>query len=60
VTAHQESGVKAGGKFVPVQLDVSKRTEIATFLDRVPEELKKVDILGASSFALHIGLSGYY
>ncbi|OJT06075.1 NADP-dependent 3-hydroxy acid dehydrogenase [Trametes pubescens] len=43
--AHKASGLQQGGKFVTVPLDVSDKKQIATFLDNVPEELRKVDIL---------------
>lgn len=52
--AHKESGLQQGGKFVTVPLDVSDKKQIATFLDNVPEELRKVDILGTSSASLHV------
>lgn len=44
--AHKESGVQAGGKFVPVQLDVADKAQVASLLDRIPEELRQVDVLG--------------
>ena len=44
--AHKESGVQAGGKFAVVQLDVSDRKQIASFVEKIPEDLRKVDILG--------------
>ncbi|KAL7283341.1 LOW QUALITY PROTEIN: hypothetical protein ACG7TL_002770 [Trametes sanguinea] len=43
--AHKESGLQQGGKFATVKLDVSDKKQIASFLDQVPEELRKVDIL---------------
>ncbi|KAI0699727.1 NAD(P)-binding protein [Cytidiella melzeri] len=46
VAAHKEAGVQAGGKFAAVSLDVGDKQQVATFLDRVPEELKQIDILG--------------
>lgn len=45
--AHKESGLQQGGKFATVPLDVSDKKQIATFLEKVPEELRKVDILGS-------------
>ncbi|KAI0341679.1 NAD(P)-binding protein [Trametopsis cervina] len=45
VAAHKEAGVKAGGKFAAVSLDVGDKQQVASFLDRVPEELKQIDIL---------------
>ena len=46
VAAHKESGVQGGGKFATVQLDVADKKQIASFFDRVPEDLRKVDVLG--------------
>ncbi|KAH9901319.1 NAD-P-binding protein [Cubamyces lactineus] len=43
--AHKESGLQQGGKFATVQLDVSDKKQVASFLDNVPEDLRKVDIL---------------
>ncbi|TRM59356.1 hypothetical protein BD626DRAFT_409035 [Schizophyllum amplum] len=45
VAAHKESGVSAGGKFATVKLDVSDRSQIAQFWDKVPADLRKVDVL---------------
>ena len=44
--AYKASGLQGGGKFATVQLDVSDKQQVATFFDRVPEDLKKVDVLG--------------
>lgn len=54
--AHKSSGVKSGGQFVTVQLDVSDRAAVAKLFDNVPENLKKVDVLGLliSSVATHM------
>ena len=46
IVAHKESGVTQGGKFATVQLDVSDRNQIATLWDKVPADLRDVDILG--------------
>ncbi|BGP16402.1 hypothetical protein JCM10213v2_004404 [Rhodosporidiobolus nylandii] len=43
--AHQEGGVKQGGRFVTLTLDMQDRAAVKGLLDRVPEELRKVDIL---------------
>ncbi|KAF7793001.1 hypothetical protein EIP86_004106 [Pleurotus ostreatoroseus] len=43
--AHKASGVSGGGKFAAVSLDVGDKKQIATFFDRVPDDLKQVDIL---------------
>ena len=45
-TAHKESGVKEGGNFPIVQLDVSDKQQVASLLDKIPENLRKVDVLG--------------
>jgi len=45
VVAHKESGVKTGGKFAAIALDVGDKQQVATFLDKVPQELKQIDIL---------------
>lgn len=44
--AHKESGVQQGGKFAVVQLDVADKQQVASLLDRIPQELRQVDILG--------------
>ncbi|KAJ3480945.1 hypothetical protein NLI96_g8007 [Meripilus lineatus] len=44
-TAHKESGVKEGGNFPIVQLDVSDKQQVASLLDKIPENLRKVDVL---------------
>ena len=44
--AHKESGLQQGGKFAAVTLDVGDKAQIATLLDRVPADLRKIDILG--------------
>ena len=44
--AHKASGIQGGGKFATVQLDVGDKQQVASLLDRVPEELRKVDVLG--------------
>ncbi|KAF9053656.1 NAD(P)-binding protein [Hymenopellis radicata] len=45
VSAHKESGLQQGGKFSSVQLDVSDKAQIATFWDKVPADLRNVDVL---------------
>ena len=44
--AYKESGLSQGGKFAAIQLDVSDKTQVAGFWDRVPNDLRDVDILG--------------
>lgn len=44
--AYSQSGSTAGGKFATAVVDVSKREEVHSLLDKVPEELRNVDILG--------------
>ncbi|KAF9052617.1 hypothetical protein BJ165DRAFT_1441389 [Panaeolus papilionaceus] len=43
--AHKASGLQQGGRFAPVQLDVSDRKEIANLWSIVPQDLRDVDIL---------------
>lgn len=52
VAAHKESGLQAGGKFAAVTLDVGDKQQVSSFLERVPDDLRKIDILGkqTSSF----------
>ncbi|TFK29922.1 short-chain dehydrogenase [Coprinopsis marcescibilis] len=45
VQAHQASGLKEGGQFATVSLDVSDKTQIASLWDKIPAELRNVDIL---------------
>ncbi|KAF7966117.1 hypothetical protein HWV62_39978 [Athelia sp. TMB] len=45
VAAHKELGNQKGGKFAVVQLDVSKKDQVAAFWDKVPQDLREVDIL---------------
>ncbi|KIM87053.1 hypothetical protein PILCRDRAFT_815507 [Piloderma croceum F 1598] len=45
ITAHKESGLQQGGKFAIVQMDVSKKDQVATLWDKVPQDLRNVDIL---------------
>ena len=44
--AHKESGLQQGGKFATVQLDVADKKQIASFIDKIPQELRSIDILG--------------
>ncbi|OBZ75709.1 hypothetical protein A0H81_04381 [Grifola frondosa] len=43
--AHKQSGLQQGGKFVTIQLDVSDRKQISSFLEKVPAELRQIDVL---------------
>ncbi|KAF9227943.1 NAD(P)-binding protein [Gyrodon lividus] len=43
--AHKEAGVQHGGKFVAIALDVSDKTQIASFLEKVPTEIRNIDVL---------------
>lgn len=45
-SAHKESGLKQGGKFAVVQLDVSDKAQVSALWDKVPQDLRTVDILG--------------
>ncbi|KIK59905.1 hypothetical protein GYMLUDRAFT_60004 [Collybiopsis luxurians FD-317 M1] len=44
-SAFKESGLKQGGKFAAIQLDVSDKAQVASFWDKVPADLRNVDIL---------------
>lgn len=37
--------VGAGVKVLPVQLDVSNADEVRTFVDKLPDEFKEIDVL---------------
>ncbi|KAJ3936860.1 MAG: hypothetical protein NXY57DRAFT_884909 [Lentinula lateritia] len=43
--AFEASGLKEGGRFAAVQLDVSDKAQVASFWDKVPQDLRNVDIL---------------
>jgi len=45
VAAHKEAGLQQGGKFAPVQLDVSDKQQVASLWNKVPQDLRNVDIL---------------
>ncbi len=47
--AHKASGLQQGGKFATVQLDVADKAQIASFIDKIPQDLRSIDILGMSS-----------
>lgn len=44
--AHKESGLKQGGKFATVLLDVADKAQVASLFDKIPQDLHDVDILG--------------
>jgi 3-hydroxy acid dehydrogenase/malonic semialdehyde reductase len=46
VDAHDGSGVQGGGKVATVQIDVSDKTQVSNVLDKIPDELKSIDVLG--------------
>ncbi|EPT06017.1 NAD-binding protein [Fomitopsis schrenkii] len=43
--AHKESGLKQGGKFATVLLDVADKAQVASLFDKIPQDLHDVDIL---------------
>ncbi|KAF8559560.1 NAD(P)-binding protein [Imleria badia] len=43
--AHKAAGVQQGGSFVPIALDVSDKNQIASFLEKVPDKLRNIDVL---------------
>ena len=47
VAAHKESGVPRGGNIATVQLDVSDKSQVAGLWQKIPPELRNVDVLGA-------------
>jgi 3-hydroxy acid dehydrogenase/malonic semialdehyde reductase len=51
-TAHKQSGLQQGGKFASIQLDVSDKQQVASLWDKVPQDLRNVDILGKVLFTL--------
>lgn len=57
VDAHKELGNSQGGKFAVVQLDVTKADQVAAFWDKVPQDLREVDILGAVLSAFLCGVA---
>lgn len=46
---HKESGVQQGGKFATIQLDIADKKQIASLLEKIPQDLRSVDILGELS-----------
>lgn len=50
IAAHKESGLQLGGKFAAVQLDISDKTQVASLWDKVPQDLRDIDILGKCTF----------
>ncbi|KAJ7046762.1 hypothetical protein C8F04DRAFT_986901 [Mycena alexandri] len=45
VDAHKASGLKEGGKFANVQLDISDRAAVAALWSKVPSSFRDIDIL---------------
>ncbi|KAG9226329.1 hypothetical protein CCMSSC00406_0003208 [Pleurotus cornucopiae] len=45
VAAHKESGVAQGGKFATIQADVADKEQVASILDKIPSDLRAVDVL---------------
>lgn len=46
LAAHKSSGLQEGGKIASVQIDVSQKEQVHALWDKVPKELRDVDILG--------------
>lgn len=46
IAAHKESGLSQGGKFASIQIDVSDKAQVAGLWDKVPQDLRNVDVLG--------------
>jgi 3-hydroxy acid dehydrogenase/malonic semialdehyde reductase len=47
VDAHKGSGIKEGGRFATIQIDVSDKAQVGNVLNKIPDELKSIDVLGA-------------
>jgi 3-hydroxy acid dehydrogenase/malonic semialdehyde reductase len=45
IAAHEESGIQQGGKVATVQIDVSQKDQVAALWDKVPQDLRDVDVL---------------
>ncbi|KAI6143205.1 NAD-P-binding protein [Pisolithus tinctorius] len=45
VAVHKEAGAQYGSKFVTIPFDVSNKNQIASFSDKIPAELRHIDIL---------------
>ncbi|KAG8217500.1 NAD(P)-binding protein [Butyriboletus roseoflavus] len=43
--AHRAAGVQQGGNFVSIALDVSDKSQIASFLAKIPTALRNIDVL---------------
>jgi 3-hydroxy acid dehydrogenase/malonic semialdehyde reductase len=53
IAAHKASGVQYGGNFSTVKLDVSDKAQVATLWDKVPRELRNVDVLVNNAGYVH-------
>ncbi|EIN08393.1 NAD(P)-binding protein [Punctularia strigosozonata HHB-11173 SS5] len=51
--AHKAAGVAEGGKFAAIQLDVSDKAQVAGLLDKIPSELRDVDVLVNNAGFVH-------
>lgn len=45
IAAHTESSIQQGGKVATVQIDVSQKDQVAALWDKVPQDLREVDVL---------------
>lgn len=45
VDAHKGSGVQGGGKVALVQIDISDKAQVNGVLDKIPDELRSIDVL---------------
>jgi 3-hydroxy acid dehydrogenase/malonic semialdehyde reductase len=52
--AHKQSGLQDGGRFATIQLDVSDKAQVASLFDKVPKELRDIDILGRPTFSAEV------
>ncbi|KAI0054053.1 NAD-P-binding protein [Auriscalpium vulgare] len=51
--AHKDSGVQQGGKIATLQVDVSDKSQVATILDKIPQDLRNVDVLVNNAGFVH-------
>ena len=47
--AHKESRMTRGGKFIGVQIDVADKSQVTGLWEKVPQDLRNVDVLGNHS-----------
>ncbi|GBE82303.1 NADP-dependent 3-hydroxy acid dehydrogenase [Sparassis crispa] len=53
IAAHKETGLQQGGKVTAIQLDVADKVQVASLLDKIPPELRQVDVLVNNAGFVH-------